>query len=706
MHILPAVVPEGEFPRSEVVAVRLARKVAPLFGVRWEHNPFARTWVCDYAALTLAEVARGAPIPSKPGRISVPVGVTGSGGDGPGGDGSAAEPAAGWGWNGRAVWTAPGARAPAVLANATLNRFGPNTKAAVVLTAANRLLQDATAAVEAVCGDLNGSPAGPQMRLAIWAGLVLEVFRGQPALVVAAIQARAVQRSLTARWGAQVGLGDLGKSAARCEIGAAGVGEQTDPWHPIRFSLIDDTLELLDLSAAGPIGPDRQADIAAAWCRRLLNMGRPGSGMVWLVEDDDGHRFAHSFQRVGAMVAPFVAEVLDASTRPTDDSAPRLVDPIVAPGSDATVRARAVATHIAVNYLRYIEESATDFARLRERTREAIGHAAKATLDRLGPADPASLLLTGYGEYLQLWDLTQAGGADAETLRSAAENLLAGARRTMLAWQGGTLDPGAASYLLEIGNVALAAVRDQVEIPGVDRALARMWREALSARGVDPDPAAVLDQLNQSQIFHLATYGDFLASRATTSDLRRALRILEAVTDIRERVAAGEAAVLPAKFASPRDAHQAAAKVAAGLARSLPARERSARVAAWASAVRHALAVLADPSTEELLARGGSDNAAVRMAAVKIEPALSHLLDDGLAVDALNADARIADVRVADAPAVDGELWTPTLRSVALRLMERAQCRPGNPGGEDKPNAAVARLWARLQAESDLIRSE
>jgi hypothetical protein len=179
VYTLPAVVPEGEFPRSEVVAVRLARTIAPLFGVSWPAGPFGRTWVCDYAALTLAELARGAPLPTKPERA--PLTRTEPAGAG--------EPATGWGWSGRAVWTAPGGTAPAVLANATVNRFGPNTKAAVVLTAANRLLAEATAAIETVCGELNDSPAGPQMRLAIWAGLVLEVFRGQPALVVASIQA-------------------------------------------------------------------------------------------------------------------------------------------------------------------------------------------------------------------------------------------------------------------------------------------------------------------------------------------------------------------------------------------------------------------------------------------------------------------------------------------------------------------------------------
>jgi hypothetical protein len=640
VYTLPAKIPEGEFPRSEVVAVRLARKVAPLFGVRWEHNPFDRTWVCDYAALTLSELARGAPLPARPALALVRSGAAVGG----------TEP--GWDFNGRAVRTAPGVAAPSVLANATLNRFGPNTKAAVVLTAANRLLLEATAAVEAVCYDLNDSPAGPQMRLAIWAGLVLEVFRASPALVVAAIQARAVQRSLTARWGAQVGLGDLGQTSARCEIGAEAVDQQTDPWHPTRFALIDDTLARLDLSAAGPLGPDRQEDIAAAWCRRLLNMGRPGSGMVWLAESDDGHRAAHSYQRVGAMVAPFVAEALDAGLHPGDEAAPWL---IAADGGVATARARAVATHAAVNYLRYIEETATDFGALRHHTRDVIARATVATQLRLGPADPASLLLLGYGEYLRLWDLTQSGGADPEELRAATEHVLTGQRRTAAAGHAGELDPGTASYLLEIGNVALAAAREQLDppIPGLDRALARMWREALSARGVAPDPAAELDRLNQSQIFHLATYGDYLANRGTASDLRRALRVLEAVTEIRERVARNEPAALPAKFAAPRDAHQAAAKVAAQLARSLPPRERTAQSAAWASAVRHALAVLADPSTEELLGRGGNDNATVRMAALKIAPALNHLLDD-------------------DPQQCPEPLW-----SVALRLMDRAR-RPDN----------------------------
>ena len=45
---------------------RLARKVAPLFGVPSEQNPFRPlTWVCDFTGITVSEIARGAPLPTR-----------------------------------------------------------------------------------------------------------------------------------------------------------------------------------------------------------------------------------------------------------------------------------------------------------------------------------------------------------------------------------------------------------------------------------------------------------------------------------------------------------------------------------------------------------------------------------------------------------------------------------------------------------------
>jgi hypothetical protein len=117
--------------------------------VRWEHNPFARTWVCDFGSLTLAEIARGAPLPTREEQADLDAGTQHDATAGPvPASGSAGT---GWGWAGRAVWTPERSIAPAAIANATLNRFGPHTKAAVVLTAANRLLDDPSAAVTHVC---------------------------------------------------------------------------------------------------------------------------------------------------------------------------------------------------------------------------------------------------------------------------------------------------------------------------------------------------------------------------------------------------------------------------------------------------------------------------------------------------------------------------------------------------------------------------
>ena len=135
-----------------------------------------------------------------------------------------AGPAA-WQLAGRAVWTPRRAPTPGAITHATLNRYGPDTKAAVVLTGANRLLRDVTAAIASVCRSLADQDAAPEIRLAVWAGLVLEAFRGQPALVAAAVQAREIQRALTTPWGEYLELRGL-TTSARCEFGAAGIADR------------------------------------------------------------------------------------------------------------------------------------------------------------------------------------------------------------------------------------------------------------------------------------------------------------------------------------------------------------------------------------------------------------------------------------------------------------------------------------------------
>ena len=66
MALLPAVVPQLVEKRSELVPARLARKVAALFGVPSGENPYGPlTWVCDFTTITVTEIARGAPLPTR-----------------------------------------------------------------------------------------------------------------------------------------------------------------------------------------------------------------------------------------------------------------------------------------------------------------------------------------------------------------------------------------------------------------------------------------------------------------------------------------------------------------------------------------------------------------------------------------------------------------------------------------------------------------
>jgi len=65
MTLLPAQVPDIPEARAGIVPARIARKVAPLFGVSWDGNPYGLTWVSDYVKVSLTEIARGAPVPSR-----------------------------------------------------------------------------------------------------------------------------------------------------------------------------------------------------------------------------------------------------------------------------------------------------------------------------------------------------------------------------------------------------------------------------------------------------------------------------------------------------------------------------------------------------------------------------------------------------------------------------------------------------------------
>ncbi len=627
---LTASMPDVEVPRSDVVAARIARKVGPLFGVVWEQNPFGCTWVCDYGRITLAEIARGAPYPARDVQAELDAGTAHGGAES-----GSTEPHA-WLPAGRAVWTPRRGPTPAWIAHATLNRYGPDTKAAVVLAGTNRLLQDVTAAVAEVSRYLAGQDTGSEIRLAVWAGLVLEAFRGQPALVAAAIQARAIQRALTTPWGQHLWLRGLADSA-RCEFGAADVDgapadapgqEPASPQLPTSFDLVDATLPLLDLPLPATDGPllsrgEMLDDIATWWCRRLLQIGYPGRGITWVDEASPGHRSVQTYVRVGSAIAPFVAEVFSAL--PIADSpgkrinvaqVPRLLTGIdMGRLSRLSRRAHLIAGHVLANYLRFYDDLLVAQPEVRVATRALCRDAATAATQCLGPDDPATLLLAGYAAYCEAWDLSRSANLEPAERASAAAELARQLDKLTHAWRAGVLDPGTTSYLLEIGVMALS------RLDAAEGDLADLWRNAMLARGVDPerdldDPAT----LPAPQRYHLQNYAAFLASRAASADgLRKALAAQRACVQVREQVTQGELAQYSAKFTSARTSRQAAAAIVGRLLAQLdPAGGTPAQAAEYcgllAEGVDHARAAIDNPATATMLAAERADPELVRLA--------------------------------------------------------------------------------------------
>lgn len=644
--------PDAEVPRSDVVAARLARKIGPLFGVIWEQSPFGCTWVCDFAAITLAEIARGAPYPRRD--VQAAMDAHAAAGQEGAVDGAPVATAPRWQSAGRAVWTFRRGPTPTAIAHATLNKFGPDTKAAVFLTGANRLMQNVTAAVASVCSHLAECQASPELRLAAWAGLVLEAFRGQPALVAGAIQARAIQRALTEPWGPNLALAAPGESA-RCELGWESGPPDGDraygadsPQTPTRFALIDHTLPLLALPLPVDDSPlisraDLLDDIASRWCRRLLHIGRPGRGIAWVADVAPGHRSVQTYVRIGSAVAPFVAEVLSAFSIAEAPDPP--VDPARISFLPAAVdlarmprlaqRSHLVCAHVLANYLRFRDDLLQAQPQVRAVTRDMTGLAAAIASQCLGADDPASMLLAGYAAYCRAWDLYRTGCQDLAERGRAAAALAGQLDGLTRAWRSGRIDPGTASYLLEVGAMALERLD-----PPAD--LADRWRDAMVARSVDPvsdlrDPMA----LPPSQRYHLQNYAAFLASQAANAtDLRRALAAQRACVATREQVARAELAEYEAKLTSTRTSRQAAARAVGLLIDSLGEHDTQERAGLIAEGLGHARAVLSNPMARAMLGGDDGDPEVVRMA-LAILPVLVAASDAGeLGSDAaLLADA-------------------------------------------------------------------
>jgi hypothetical protein len=395
-------------------------------------------------------------------------------------------------------------------------------------------------------------------------------------------------------------------------------------WQPTGFDLVDATLPALGLAEDGPAGPglltsDTVDDMASAWCRRLLAVGRPGRGVLWLTEEPDGARRVQAMVRAGAVVAPFVAAALGglAADRAAQPVVPRLPDPEALAGLPLLHRrALLLAAHVTASYVRYRDEWLLSWPLLRPETAALVSDAVERCAKVLDEDDPVPLQLAAYAAYLRVWDQPRSRPSPAAAA-SAVAALVASQQEVAGAWRAGRLDPGAAAYLLEIGVAALddaARHGDGDAAVAVRASAGRWWTAILLARGL-PERITSIDAVNDAQLFHLQHYAAWLARSGQRADLQRALLVQARVAQVRADVARGEPTAYAAKSAAARAGYELAAEIATDLVLATPAPQHKVRSQAAHTAAQYARAVLADPSTRGLLLRAGAQPAAARAAA-------------------------------------------------------------------------------------------
>ena len=504
MSLLGVVVPDGPFGRAEVVAGRLAQNVAPLFGVPWRDQEFNRTWVCEYSALTLAEIARGAPLPLRNERRR---------------DKQAGRK---WHFIGAAVeagQTDDGKDAllPNEIVNATVNRFGPDTKAAVVLTAANQLFEPVTEAILDAMAVIDRAAPPIRLRVAAWTGMILEAFRSQPALFAAAVRARAIQRAVTAQWTLPEPRSHSLSPLARCEGGVTeGAPTSGEALRPVDFSVIDATIVGLDLGVRSEAANQvLREDIAARLIGELLELGA-GSvralGHLWIAEHAPGVRTVEAYVPTQRVVDTFLQD-LDRAVPDIGDLADALPD---RPSLDVVVAVPPLAIRAMVlgyaAMLGHVRGHLRATWPVRLSVSGAFTEVAELAQNTLGNTDPLTELISAQALDLQLADLRHDERADRVTV---LDLLHAAVNRSLRAYREGRLDRGAVAALLSSVNAELNNVRE-VGTAQADE-LSDLLRERWALYFDVLDLGEVLTgggtaSLGRGIRFHLHNYAAFLTS--------------------------------------------------------------------------------------------------------------------------------------------------------------------------------------------------
>ncbi len=209
-------------PRGRLMELRIARKVAAMCGIAGPADSSddagrGRAWLSDYHMLTTTELAMGGPVRQPP-----------DGGQRP--DGGVFDR------DGRRFRHVDGDDVDFMpIPNVTLRDYGPDTKAALILTGVNKVLEPVTQAITEALADIREQVDAPILLVAVGQCLLQEAFAAQPILMLHGIQASQIQRALRLPESIVRHCEDARRPLARVEYGS----ERSRPIHaPCNLTIV------------------------------------------------------------------------------------------------------------------------------------------------------------------------------------------------------------------------------------------------------------------------------------------------------------------------------------------------------------------------------------------------------------------------------------------------------------------------------------
>lgn len=532
---------------------RLARHVARLFGVD-DGDPAGCTWVCDFGAVSVGDLAAGALV----ARQSAPF-----------------TPRATYIVDRRVVRPGkqgePGEAAPSnartipdlqELAPGSVNRFGPDTKAALVLVGADELFVQLEPSMNRVLELVGRSEdfarLGDASRLIAWAAIIVDLYRSQPALFVAAVKARSIQRALMADWSPRAF--PHGEQAAaeifpRSSDGSRGGQEK---YRPTTLGVLDRVIRAgvaprlpgmvagADGEGSGPSAMFLCEDLVERWMRHLLYSA--DSGVSWIEGEGDFRRVETYVPRL-ALLSTFSAELAgqfwevlplgdgtgqwEVFDKELPEHAARMVPriPSLSELSELDDAEGALAIRTILSLLRVLRESSAFTSKwLRDEVSQRCAALRDLSIAAFGPADATAVTVALHAALYQFEDkVNDTIGDGISTVRLHARMAWTAAHRS---FQAGTIAPGDWIELVNRASPVLNNMADELANGGQNEVaielrseISEAWRGVLDQVGipVPADETTLADTIRLAGLLH--NYVGFMVRSPHTTERLQALAV-------------------------------------------------------------------------------------------------------------------------------------------------------------------------------------